>query len=405
MKRLLSITLMILFAAVPVMAESVFGPLGVGLWQQNGNARSVGLAGSDMAFSDSIYFAIDNPATWRSYGVTKYTVSFAANKVYASDYTGEDIADNYVFPNAALLLPFYKSFGLGFYYQALTDHDYLIHRSDTYDIEQPVDTLETYDLLRRVQGNGGMSRAGAVLAFQVLQKVDVGIGLDYYFGQLEELVTIDFQQGSFSRSGRYILHEINGVGVNLGFTAHPSQNSAVSLTVRPPAMLDVASSLTIQAGDSVGFADEQFEMPLSLGLGGYIDYGRLRTLARINYTAWKESEHSIASEFEYDNSVDVGLGFERIPLREPLVPWYEEATFRAGLRYQQHYVRAGGNPLYTYGAAVGMGMPIAYGRGVFEFALTYDMRGTVTDNLAKERIYGIQIGISSTERWFVRRQR
>jgi hypothetical protein len=403
--RIFSITAMLLLVVSPTLAESVFSPLGIGTWVDSGSAYSTSVAGADLAHSDSIYFSIDNPATWRSYGMTKFTTSFGASKVYGADKVGEDVSDNYVFPNAAIALPIYKTLGLGFFYQSLTDHDYLVFRNDTYEIEEPVDTLDSYDILRRVQGSGGLARAGTRLAFKFTPTVSTGLGIDYYFGELEELVTIDFEQGAFSRSGRFIRHEMTGVGATLGFNVAPNDFFEFAFTARTPVYMNVSSSLTVQGGDSTGIDSEKFELPLALGFGATHEYGRLRTLAALRYEAWENSDHSFADETAFANSINAGLGFERLGLKEPLIPWYEIFTFRAGLRYQKHYVKAAGNTLNSYGASLGLGIPVANGRGMLDVALTWDMRGTVNDNEAREQIYGIQIGISSTERWFVRRQR
>ncbi len=403
--RLLSIISVLLITVVPTMAESVFAPLGIGVWQRSGSTYSTSVSGSDLALSDSVYFSIDNPATWRSFGLTKFTTSFGVGKYYATDFTGSDIADNYLFPNAAIALPIYKTLGVGFFYQTLTDRDFLIFSEETFDISEQVDTLDSYDILKRTQGTGGLARAGGRVAFLVTTKLSVGIGVDYYFGNLEELITLDFLQGSFLRSGRFQRHELGGIGTSFGINYRPTKETAFAITARTPVNLEVSSSSKIQGGDSTGVKYDDFEIPFGFGIGGLHEIGRLRTLASVQFEAWENSAHSFASDTEYANSLDIGIGFERLPLDQPLIPWYESSTFRAGLRYKQHYIKAGGSNLLTYGASIGMGFPIVGGRGKLDIALTYDMRGLVNDNAASEKIYGIQVGISTTERWFVRRKR
>ncbi len=403
--RILSLFLILIFIATPSSAESVFSPLGIGIWLDNGSAYSSSVGGADLVQSDSVYFSIDNPATWRSYGTTRFTTSFGGSKVYGYDVTGDDVADNYIFPCTAIQLPFYKTLSLGFYYQSLTDHDYLVFRDDTYQIEEPVDTLDSYDILRRVQGNGGLARAGTRMAFQFSREISTGFGVDYYFGELEELITLDFEQGSFLRSGQFIRHELTGVGMDFGLNVQPNDKLTFGFTFRTPVYLDVSSSSTIQGGDSTGVDSERFELPAALGFGMKHEFGRLRTLASARFEAWENSDNSFAEGQEFTNKIGLGLGFERLALKEPLIPWYEFVTFRAGLNYLQHYIKAGGNTLNFYGASVGLGVPVAGGRGMLDFALTYEMRGLVNDNAARESIYGLKIGLSSTERWFVRRQR
>ncbi|MBS1262391.1 MAG: hypothetical protein MAG453_01742 [Calditrichaeota bacterium] len=406
MRRLIPLLAGVLLAGVGAShATSIFSPLGIGVWHRNETAYSAAVAGANVTVSDSVYFSLNNPASWRSHGLTRYTAGMVSDKTRAEDTSSDDVADNLWFPSAAIALPIYKSVGLGLMYQSLTDYDYLVFRRETYKIQEPIDTLAPYDVLKRIQGNGGLSRAGVRVAMSLSAAVHAGVGFDYYFGEIEQLTTLQFLQGSYLRSGRFVRHEFSGIGSSAGVTFAPDSATALAITARVPTVLTVSTHLTIEGGDSTNLADSEYELPLSVTLAGRRDFGRMRVMARGTMEMWEEATREIDRSQRYSNRIELGAGAERLPLRVPLVSGWEELTYRAGVRYLQEYVEAGGNPLETYGASLGCGIPIAGGRSMLDLAFWLDLRGSIDGNGARERIFGVQLSVSATERWFTRRSR
>ena len=408
MRRPAAIITLFFTVAVAANASSIFSPLGVGVWHKNQTAYSVSVAGANQAITDSIYFPLDNPAGWRSFGITRYTAGIDVNKSWATDGDNTDVVDNYWFPSAAITVPIYRTIGFGVLYQSMTDADYLVFQRSEFSPDELIDTVDSYPVERRIQGDGGLSKAGARIAMQLTPKLGAGIGVNYYFGEIEQLNTVTIQQGSFARSGRFIRHEFSGIGGSVGLLYELNPRFRLGATIKTPAQLEVTSSQTIEGGDSTGLGDATYQLPFAFKLSGSREFGRLRTLAMVSMSMWEDADREIFTESDYANQMQLGVGFERLPLDEPLIPWYEFWTFRAGFRYEQHYVQVSGNPLETYGVSFGLGIPIARERGMLDLAFWYDIRssdGPFGTDGPRERIFGMQISVSSSERWFHRVER
>ena len=402
MKRFLLSALTGLVIVSGAMAESIFSPLGNGMTVRHETARSVALAGSDAALSDSIYFPLDNPAGWFNVGYTRYTASMNAVKINASDGNGKETADDFTFPSMAFTMPIYRSLGLGFAYENVTDHEFLVYR---YDTVTPENGDEAYDVTRRVQGTGGLARVSTNLAARIRPYLAVGLAMDYYFGKTERIWTLDFDSGDFYRSGEYLRNEFSGVGLRLGAVGFIGNHTQLAGVLELPSNLNVHSKLTVQGGDSLNLGKSEYGLPFGGTLAAAWTKNRMRLTGSATLRQWGETSRDIGANDPYTSEYDISAGIARLPLRGPLDPWYQKWIYRAGARMSQHYLEVNGNSMRTIGFAVGIGIPLRTHPGIFDISVTYDLRGSESENGAMEKILGLQIGFGSAERWFVRRER
>lgn len=402
MKRFFLSALTGLVIVSSALAGSLFAPMGVGMTERHETARSASLAGSDVVLSDSLYFPIDNPAGWFNVGYTRYSASMRSVKINASDAVGSETSDDFTFPAMAFSMPIYRSLGMGFAYEGLTDHEFLVYR---YETISPVGSDSTYDVTRRVQGSGGLARVTTNFGARVRPWLAVGVGMDYYFGKTERLWTLDFDNGNFARSGEFRRNEYSGLGFRLAAIGYMSSHLQVTGVLELPTTLRVRSSLTIQGGDSLSLGRTDFGLPLGGTVGAAWTKNRVRFTGAATIQQWGETSRDIGANDPYTTAYDIRLGAARLPLRGPLDPWYQKWVYRAGIRTSQHYLDINGNPMRTLGFSLGLGISFKTHLGIFDIALTYDIRGSEADNGAMERIIGVQIGFASAEKWFVRRKR
>lgn len=402
MKRFLLSALIGLTIVSGLQAASIFGPLGVGMTQRHETARSAAIAGSDGALSDSVYFPMDNPAGWFNVGYTRYTASMNAVKITATDAGGSDTADDFNFPGMAFAMPIYRSLGLGFAYQGVTDYEFLTYR---YDTLTPEGSSETYDVIRRLQGSGGLAKVATNIGAKVRPWLAVGIAADYYFGKTERLGTLTFTNGDFYRSGEFRRDQFSGTQLRAGAIGYIGRGLQVAGVLELPTNLRVHSTLTVEGGDSTDLGRSDYGLPLGATVSGAYTRERTRFSGQASFRQWGEASRVITANDTYTTAYDLGLGFERLPLRTPLEPWYQKWIYRAGVRMGQHYIEAGGNAIQSVGFSVGLGIPLRTHPGIFDLAFTYDIRGSEGSNLGSERIIGFKVGFGSSEKWFVRRKR
>jgi len=402
-KLLITGFIVILLSLGHVHASSVFSSGGIGIDVSNQSARADGLGGADIAYSDSVYFPLDNPAGWISAGYTRITMTTAAFSATAKDASGKDTNGDLTFPHGAISIPIYKSLTLGLAYSTVKDYRYLTYNYTQFAPTIPYDTSVTeYTVTNRLQGEGGLSKVSAVTAGKILKNVAVGAALDYYFGNTEDLITKD---GVSERTGQYIKNKFEGVGFRGGLLVNLNEKLTLAGTLTLPAELRISRTKVVQGGDSLSLGSGTYDLPMSFSIGGSYNLERWRASAEFEMNMWKDGTHDFINAEEYANANKIGFGIERLPNRSPIASRWDKITYRAGLHRDSHYVYLGGNELVTQGISLGIGLPIRYYPGVLDFSFTLDFRGSQADNKASETIYGFKLSFSSAEKWFVKRKR
>jgi len=397
--------LLLLTLAVPAMGSSIFSTLGAGLSVQPGSARSTALGGVDNMLADSVYISMSNPAGWRSWGRSRFLVTSNIYTSFASDASGaSDRSDDFVFPGFALAVPIYKSFGMGVALNTMTDYEFLTMRPATTPA-MPEDTVDYYDVTEVFRGVGGASVFSVNMGGNVTDWLSMGVALDYVFGKLDRSWELEFDYGAFNTSGKSIRYVLSGIALRVGGVAN-LDNYIVAGTVQLPAKIDVDRSMEITGGDSVSIAGGTFEMPLTFTLGAATSIDRFKVFWEGGMAFWGSTvQDVIGSGDTWTDTWNIASGVERMPSHAVLDPWYEKWTYRAGAHLRRYYTYAGEEPLNEFGLSAGVGIPMRTHMGMLDLALTMDWRGSENLNGASEKIVGIRIGITSTERWFVRRNK
>ncbi|MBZ0263464.1 hypothetical protein K8I28_02235 [bacterium] len=387
--------------------ETIFAPGGIGYWDPGINARITALGGAGIAHFDTLYVHSNNPATWRSTGATRFTIGVDIERTSAKSPTGTDNSDEYSFPGATIALPIYKSLGIGLVYQILTDHEYLVLSRSQLQAS-PNDTVDFYDVVERNDGDGGLSRFGVMTGFGI-KKLAIGVGMDVYLGKLDDLWTRSYNDSNIDSSGQVLRREMSGIGFRVG--AIYSLNSKINVAglVELPVSVKADATRRIEGGAS--FTEEggmEFTVPLAVTLGATYTKKRWRFLGDVSMRAWENSTRDWG-EFDtsrkYTDTFGIAAGIERLPSRGALDPWLQKWMYRAGFHYTQHYLEINDNIVPEIGFSIGFGKPLKTGAGAVDFTFGYTSRGTSAKNNISENIYYFQMGWTTWEKWFVRRER
>jgi hypothetical protein len=228
------------------------------------------------------------------------------------------------------------------------------------------------------------------------------VGISYVFGTINHELTTLPASGGLLTGGKVEHSELSGLGAKFGVLAQ-SQGWTFSGTIELPTEIRVERSLEIIGADSVGIGAETMSLPLGLGFGAAHKFGRYLAAGETRFEFWESADHVLGDS--YKNSWNVAVALERQRLNQPLLSWYDQLSFRAGFHAGQLNIEAGGNPVLTTGLSLGFGIPMRTHPAMLDFAVTMDWRGSTGQNGVSERILGVRMGFTSTERWFARRKR
>ena len=279
-----------------------------------------------------------------------------------------------------------------------------------------------------VSGSGSINQAFVGIGGTLWNRLSLGAEFIYYFGDLKKTANLLFENSS-SRSvyngfdlqlngmtGKFGLQYEQPLGNNMFLTVggtyrmktkmrgYATDYSYAILSSRTDTLHNAIDTLALT--NHVSFADE-FAVGLSLRQGDdwsvQVDYTR---------SGWEksgfDSTRGFASVgkgvFSATTSQSLRAGFEFTPNRNDIRYFYRRWTYRAGAYYEQSYYKLNGRTINGYGITLGLTIPVYAGYNGVTLGLDLGQRGSLGDNLIRERYVGFSIGFNIFDLWFHKRQ-
>ena len=112
---------------------------------------------------------------------------------------------------------------------------------------------------------------------------------------------------------------------------------------------------------------------------------------------------------KFENSVRYSLGGFFIPNYNSYSSYFKKVVYRGGLRYENTglVIQNPGYPdksITDFAANVGFGFPLGGTFSNINIGLEMGKRGTKYANLVEENYFNISVGLSLSDRWFVKRK-
>jgi len=132
------------------------------------------------------------------------------------------------------------------------------------------------------------------------------------------------------------------------------------------------------------------------------------------WSKYKGFEENAASKL--NNSWRIAAGGEFLPNDKNFSKFFSRLKYRAGFNYTQTNIKINDTPINEFGINFGIGIPLlitaANDDGLLQKVLIYAFnvgfeagsRGTTNKNLVRENFYRLKIGISLSDKWFVKRK-
>ena len=96
------------------------------------------------------------------------------------------------------------------------------------------------------------------------------------------------------------------------------------------------------------------------------------------------------------------FGMEYTPNRTDIRYYFRKVSYRAGAYYKKDYYLLDGQGINSMGITLGMTLPITNRNTGLTLGIDFGQRGSMTDNLIRERYINFNVGISIFDTWFVK---
>ncbi len=147
------------------------------------------------------------------------------------------------------------------------------------------------------------------------------------------------------------------------------------------------------------------QFPLTYGIG--VSYVKTDVL-EINLDYYRQS-WSKATFFGSINPVltdlnKVAAGAEWIPDNNSIRSYWQRVAYRAGVKYEESYLKLNGRQITDFGVSFGVGLPIYRSYSTINVAAEVGKRGTKSADLVSEKYVKLNFNVNLHDIWFLQRR-
>jgi len=391
---------------------------GIGDVKFRGTAENRSMGGIGV-LPDSIHLNLQNPATYSSLKFTTFTVGATSGSTKFKTETENMKAGRTTVDYIAVALPFNK-FGVAFGLMPYTAVGYRIKNSVT--------GTDGLTLNRQFDGSGGINRVFGGMSYQITPKFSIGADFQYYFGDIEttSLVNVPLnglQYGTREKNAS----DYSGIGTNIGATyktrinnkweyyasaTYSTEASLTSTSNREIATVSVSSTGSQVVVDQIDLvvSNKDYKLPAKFTIG--TGFGQARKwFVGAEYTNQQANElggrfDGTTSNAQFENSSIYAVGGYFIPKYMSYNSYLSRITYRAGLKYEKTGLVLAGESINDYGVSLGLSLPLSgnIGGSNLNIGAEYGQRGTTNAGLIQENYFNVFIGLSISDKWFVKRK-
>jgi len=361
-----------------------------------------------------------NPASFSS--VDSMTFMFdlgvSGQMSWLEDSSGRERQSNGNLEYIAMQFPLAKKFGFGAGFEPVS---YL-----GYAYMDTIRTGDNHDALTQAlyTGAGGQSKVYAILSYDLLQRLSIGVKLSYLFGDITRNTQVTTYSATTSdNNGSIYSDTIRSYGFlyDFGLQYHQQvgkfKTVTVGLVFSPKTRFGArVKTDTLSTSPTTGIisdsyrvsGDSVFEMPASFGLGfTYNQLGKLTVGADVLYQQWADAKF-YDQKNAFNNRLKVNAGGEFIPNRTSN-NLLNKLHYRGGLFFSNSYYKIYGSKYNEYGINLGIGIPVQDRRwqdkrSFINIAFEYSRVQPDLNLLAKEQYFKVSLSYTFSELWFFKQK-
>jgi len=375
--------------------------------------------GSISVFPDSIHINIQNPAHFASLKLTGFSVGGTYSNTKSITETQEAKSRRTSLDYLAIGLPIGK-LGIGFGLMPYSSVGYKI--GNVTDIRDSNNTIIRSEF-SRYNGIGGVNKVFVGIGYQLTKKINIGADIQYNFGSIETS-NLEYQSDLQYGSRENNTSDLSGVNFDFGLTYQTKINSKntffSSLSYTPESKLTLGNTRDIQVIEllstsavrvieiqSIPIEDTTIKLPSKLSIGS--GFGQVKKwliggeISFIQNSVMSNRFNDIEDSV-FENSIRYSLGGFFIPNYNSFSKYYKRVVYRGGLRYENTGLVLQNKSITDFAGTFGLGLPLGGTFSNINIGLEIGKRGTKYYNLVEENYVNISVGLSLSDKWFVKRK-
>jgi hypothetical protein len=406
----------LLFNQVTAQTNSPYSRYGIGDLKNQESIQSRGMGGVSIADDPFAQINYLNPASYPGIRLTTLQAGLDGERHNVITKDSANITGSINIAYLTLGMPVGRNGGLAFGLMPESRVGYRALSSEIF--------VDSNQLTRLFEGKGGMQKLFVGYG-HAIKDFSVGVNINFLFGNYSTISSNQFlDDNSTYTSENANVNNVKGINYNLGMQYHHLFKTGVLAKKR----INIGATFTPQSNLNVNYSNYQYAYinpSFSDTIAKSVDQST--TLLLPNKFAggillssgdnWKVGldAHSAAwSNFKYNNAVDstadswaikLGGSYRKSSLDN--ARYTEKIDYRLGVFTGNDYLKIRGKNIAATGVTFGIGLPLKIRKtsyGSVNIALQTGARGTTENNLVKERFTNFSIGLSVSEKWFLKRR-
>jgi hypothetical protein len=146
-------------------------------------------------------------------------------------------------------------------------------------------------------------------------------------------------------------------------------------------------------------------MPSTFGIGlSYNNINKLEVNADYYHAAWSKSTFLGATDQLITDRNRFSAGFEYIPEAFSIRSYLKRVKYRAGIHYEESYLKLNNHQISEFGISFGAGLPFPKSKSTANFAFELGKKGTTDYDLVKNNYAKFSLYLNFYDYWFIKRK-
>lgn len=436
MQKRLLITLFLCFSTLITFAQSgdgsfvdegsVYSQFGVGIPVDYGSPAADGMGLIGVSYSEPAVANLANPAQWGNTVYGMATGGIGISSYMAADNLGNAQNSLLYVDQFQLQLPIYKGkLGISASFSPYTRSAYEVTESSTQTVGSG-SSQQTLSINSINTGSGGTNRLELGLGWNINSNIAVGYAPSLVFASIDNDFRTTVENSSPDPGTIYFPSSFteqtsgSGFGHRFGaFFTFPSllkedDQLNIGATVNLPVKIDaerVQEDIRVSTDtDNQNFGDitlAEGTIKLPLGLAGGITYkanNKLAISSEMIYQQWSDYENEVKNENTgvFTDRMKLGAGISYFPFATGSDKFLSRFKYRVGASYDSGHLQIGGENIDTIMLSAGVGLLSPNSNSSVDLSFEYGFRGTKSQNLVKEDIWGFKLSLNLAEIFFFR---
>jgi len=384
--------------------SSPYSSYGLGELLNNSNTISTGQ--TSLVYRSRGELNINNPASLASIDSLRFIFKLQASAKYTNLKQGDDndrVND-------------YNLSSVGFGFKATPFYATAIsltpYTSLGYDVtrQQKIDGSNT-PMLRIQKGTGGLNQLVWSNGFRINKNLSLGFNGIFIFGnnsREEYIRPLDGTVNAYKSSKQLIskgLHFNVGAQYKVNF-----MNSLLLLGAKYQPRIGVKAKQKVEVinlnavrYDNTDYGS--FDVPEIYGVAlGFVRKKQLWVGLDYSLEKWSKIEKFRKRDDNLRDRSKFSLAMEYSPNDGYATKFLQKLTYRFGAFYDTGYITVKDKEIRATGVSVGLGIPMARGKGQVNVSFEFGVNGTTSNYLVQEQFSRITLGINLFEHWFFKRK-